>query len=93
MGQSQNQILNQGNTSSFSRNYGNQLAASKTQNESQIYNQNIGNSFSVAMNQGNNRTSFQKSSASGGRPITSSSGKLVNKKKVVSQGGGIGPNG
>jgi hypothetical protein len=52
----------------------------------------IGGSFNNMMTQSQSR-GYQKSSG-GGRPITSSSGKLVNKKKVVSQGGGaVGANG
>ena len=47
---------------------------------------NVMNSFNNMINQSNPR-SYQKTAA-GGRPITSSSGKLVNKKKVASQGGG-----
>jgi hypothetical protein len=51
---------------------------------------NMGGSF----NQGVNHTrQIAKGSQGGGRPITSSSGKLVTKKKVVSAGGAIGPNG
>ena len=53
----------------------------------------MGGSFQQGVTNGmsQSRQSYQKS-GSNGRPITSSSGKLVNKKKVASQGG-IGPNG
>jgi len=66
---------NTGNTV-HSRNMNNQLG-SKHQTESQIYAQQMNSSF---------HRPVQKSS-SGMRPATSSSGKILTKKKVPSNGG------